>query len=121
MLKAVRSLGTDLAAALTVLALVFLSFGSPPSTASTEPVAAQASEIAILSFCGGPLGEDHGVNGPCHACRVQIADLPPPPCESEPAYAGFAYVHYTLENEGTPANTPFERYAARAPPALVRP
>ncbi|WP_417307401.1 hypothetical protein [Devosia sp.] len=63
--------------ALAVLALVFLSFGHQPVSVLPDSDTLSLASASI-SFCGDPVsGEDH-VQGPCHACRIAGAALPPP-------------------------------------------
>lgn len=73
-----RHIAVDLVRALSVLALIFLSFGHAPVTTSAHGHDVLAAAVD-LSFCGDlPAGNDTS-HSPCHACRIGAgADLPPP-------------------------------------------
>ena len=72
-----RHIGGDVARALVVLALVFLSFAHAPVAAASGDVLTATMD---MSWCGDALdtGTDT-THAPCHACRLGAgADLPPP-------------------------------------------
>jgi len=116
-----RQIGKDTIAALAVLALVFLSFGHAPSSAAVAaPVASNYTPVSVLSFCGnGAPGDPHGLHGPCHACRVSAAVLPPPPSDAEPAFLSFGAAAFVIEDEGALRRFHADGYCSRAPPRRV--
>jgi hypothetical protein len=107
----------DIAKALAVLALVFLSYGH-------QPIATQQLDHDVLtaavtsSFCGDPL-DDNSTHAPCHACRIGAGADVPAPCEglihlpmaSEPALPALAAVAYVIAPPDIPD--------ARGPPHLA--
>jgi hypothetical protein len=113
-----RDIGGEIVKALAVLALVFLAFAH-------QPVAVQAADdgfsysVADLSFCGGSPDNEGAGHSPCHACRAGVADLPPAPCENEPAYTRFAQAGFTLADDLVVEQHPFSIHRSRAPPALA--
>lgn len=117
MLNSAQQIIREFITALSVLALVFLSFGHQPPSANYNDVAVDAYQVAVLSFCGdGPANGDHSLHGPCHACRSYIAALPPAPCDAEPAYAtSLAIVHHNADDTIRVSHVT-ERYNPRAPP-----
>lgn len=114
----VRDICGEIAKALAVLALVFLSFAHQP-VAIAQPADGDVFSLAdIHSYCGSPAEEEPG-HAPCHACRAGVADLPAAPCVAEPAYLAFADAGFVLSDETAPAQTEFSPANPRAPPALV--
>lgn len=109
----------DIAKALVVLALVFLSYAHHPigvSPALEQDVLATA---VTADFCGNA-AEDGEAHAPCHACRIGGgADVPPPPCAGvihlrrviEAAFAELAATPYVVAPPDIPE--------ARGPPALA--
>jgi hypothetical protein len=81
MLRA-KDMVVEVARALGVLAIVFLSFVHHPMPASAQQIDSDSPVLTAgldLSFCGDmPMGEDGRAHSPCHACRVLGAALPPP-------------------------------------------
>lgn len=124
MLKLTKQIATEFVSALSVLALVFLSFNShashAPINGAPNATTNAAYEINILSFCGDSGPSDHnGAHAPCHACRINLAALPAPPCDAEPAFKGFAHVQFSLTNDRTRLAYLGEVYRARAPPIVL--
>ncbi|HCO54316.1 MAG TPA: hypothetical protein DIT93_04770 [Pelagibacterium sp.] len=113
-----RDIGTEIIKALAVLAVVFLSFAHQPIVLDVPDDGFSVS-VADLSFCGGAPDEDGSGHAPCHACRAGIADLPPVPCVSEPAYARFTRARFTLADDLVVEQHPFSIHKSRAPPALA--
>ncbi|WP_404402935.1 hypothetical protein [Pelagibacterium halotolerans] len=116
-----RQIGADVVKALAVLAVFFLSFGYGQAQApvfADDSVSAQ-SVYSTVSYCGQGPGEHGPACGPCHACRVTIADLPPPPSIAEPAYLGFSRIVYIVEDVEPAHNFGHRPANPRAPPALV--
>lgn len=105
--------------ALTVLALLFLSFAHQPVTLGQGLVADSFYQFADFSICGDGPSDRKTVHGPCHACRVAVADLPPPPCEAEPAYADFVALVFDPDNNPALSSLPGDAYNPRAPPVSV--
>lgn len=70
----------DIARALVVLALVFLSYAHQPINVAHAASHDVLTVAVTADFCGDP--SDHGSpHAPCHACRIGGgADLPPLPC-----------------------------------------
>jgi hypothetical protein len=108
-------LARDIASALAVLALVFLSYAHQP--VSVAPHQDLLTAAVTADFCGGvPVGEQ--THAPCHACRIGGgADLPPPcgglihlPAVAEPAVVEAAVAAWVV----APSDVP----PARGPPAL---
>ena len=114
----VRVIAGDMIKALTVLALVFLSFAHQP-VAVAQPDDALAFSVADLSYCGSSPDGDQGGHAPCHACRAGLADLPLPPCVAEPAYAGFARAAFVIADDAPLAQYLFSVRNPRAPPAPI--
>jgi hypothetical protein len=108
----------DIAKALAVLALVFLSYAHQPAGVSHALEHDVLTAAVTASFCGdAPTdGQSHA---PCHACRIGGgADLPPPcegllhlPTVAEPAFAESAAVAFVVAPPDIPE--------ARGPPALA--
>lgn len=107
----------DIAKALAVLALVFLSYAHQP--AGAQPLGHNVLTAAVTaSFCGDA-PDDGKAHAPCHACRIGGgADLPPTcggvvhlPSVAEPASPERAAVAYVVAPPDVPE--------ARGPPALA--
>jgi len=112
-----RQIGSDIARALVVLALVFLSFAHlPPAVAS--PADAAFTVAVTDSFCGDK--SDSGLpHAPCHACRLGAGADVPPPSDMPVMLRTVADVHYgALPVLHLPAE-PLGTASARGPPALV--
>lgn len=112
-----RHMMNDLARALGVLALIFLSFGHAPVVAS--PIGTDILTAAVdLGYCGESSADDTQ-HGPCHACRVVGAALPPPPSVAIDAPTAAAPVAF-FRGCPTGASHLVETVACpRAPPALA--
>lgn len=84
----------ELAAALGVLALVFLSFAHQPVGSSTTDGLYLLSDGSVPIFCGsGPAGENGSLGGGCDACRIAAGiALPDVPCGGTERFALAAQV-----------------------------
>lgn len=109
----------DIAKALAVLALVFLSYAHQPIDAAHALDQNVLTASITADFCGDA-AEDGKAHAPCHACRIGGgADVPPPPCAgiihlprvAEAAFAELAAVPYVV--------APPDSADARGPPALA--
>ncbi len=77
-MHSLRQIGSELARALVVLALVFLSFAHAP-LAAAAPHGPTLTATLDMSFCGDVPAGDAKAHAPCHACRLGAgADLPAP-------------------------------------------
>lgn len=117
----IRQVCRDLTMALVVLSLVFLSFGHQPIAVADDGTATAGSKYAALSWCGGVPG-DHGGSdhsGPCHACRAGIADLPPPPCAAEAAFADLRLAAFIPRDPFVVKATALRQAHPRAPPLSI--
>jgi hypothetical protein len=121
-LVSVRQGIAEVAKALVVLALLFLSFGHKPVEAhSIEGAALGIYTLAdgtVPIFCGqaGPDG-DQGDHSPCHACRIGGGIGPAPfPCTSEPAFGRMESVAYATRPDSAPGSADTPPSGARAPP-----
>lgn len=114
MLHRLRHVGPDLARALVVLALVFLSFAHAP-----VGIAFPAGDLLATvdaSLCGDAPDSDGKAHAPCHACRLGAAADVPPPCAAPVSAALVATIAYgPLPVLDLPAE-PLTRYNARGPP-----
>jgi hypothetical protein len=105
----------DLAGALAVLALVFLSYAHQPVSLAAQQQTLSAAVTA--DFCGGV--PDRQSHAPCHACRIGGgADLPPPcegllhlPAVAGPSFPPRAVAAFVVAPPDIPD--------ARGPPALA--
>lgn len=120
MLKLTKQIAAEFLSALSVLALVFLSFGHQPVSSANASTNLQAYQISALSFCGdsGP-ADGHTSHAPCHACRISFADLPPAPCEAEPAFASFVRLNINPTDDAHPLAISSNPYLSRAPPIIL--
>ena len=109
----------ELILAMGLLALVFLAFGHQPASAGAADPGFRFADGSVPVFCGDAPGEDAGAHGPCHACRVSAADLPPPPCDAKAAFTGFAVIAYPPVEPAMAHRVPHLLKASRAPPASV--
>ncbi len=113
-----RLISIDILRALSVLALIFLSFAHAPAPdfAARQDVLTASVDF---SFCGDdPAGTDDA-HAPCHACRVLGSALPPPPCAAIAAPVATAPAAWF--GAVVPTADHLVRLSAqpRAPPALV--
>jgi hypothetical protein len=121
-LISVRQGIAEVAKALVVLSLLFLSFGHKPVEPHYFGGAALGiytlADGAVPSFCGQVPDGDQGDHSPCHACRIGggIA-LAPMHCASEPAFGQIEPVAYTVRSDAPPPIADTPRSGARAPPA----
>ena len=107
----------DIAKALAVLALVFLSYGHQPVAAANLHHHTLTAAVTA-DFCGG-IPADGQIHGPCHACRIGGgANLPPPcggllhlPTPTEPAFPPLTVAAFVVAPPDIPD--------ARGPPALA--
>jgi hypothetical protein len=109
-----RQIGSDIACAFVVLALVFLSFAhTPVSAAAPHDVLTAAVD---QSWCGDAPDSDGKAHAPCHACRLGAAADQPPPCDfALPARLVATVAYGALPVLHLPAK-PLTQYAARGPP-----
>lgn len=124
MLRQMRQIGGDIARALAVLAVVFLSFAHTTSAApsTTEVLMAHAA----ISLCGDVTELAHhpddgtASHAPCHACRIgNAADLPLPPDLVLACLGGVQVVSYLPVDDATGSSEPLHVAHPRGPPALV--
>lgn len=105
--------------ALCVLTLLFLNFGHvAPVSAGDLPLG--VSSYAAATICQEPAQDDPQTHhAPCHACRIGAgADLPPPPCLVERAFAELQHVGYA-EPARRVSPRPFAHIlGSRAPPLV---
>jgi len=101
--------------ALLVLAVIFLNFNTASIAVATDT---QVTAPAITSFCGDhPPGDCSQIV--CHACRPNIADLPPPPSAVVPVVFVAARVVYVVDILDIDFLPPQIAPPTRAPPALI--
>lgn len=111
-----RDIAGETIKALAVLALVFLSFAHMPPAQAGAPFDGGTSCIA--GSADEP-GAPEVAHEPCHACRAELAALPPPPCAAEPLlFAGDAPMPVRAA-AFTDRNGNFSPARPRAPPVLV--
>lgn len=110
-----RVLMAELARALCVLGLVFLSFAhAPVSVAGGDP------GIGALSFCGDPIDGSGGDAAPCQACRLgQGLDLPPPPASISCARVAVGAALLPARATAMWINLAWMPAAPRGPPAVL--
>lgn len=113
-----RDIGGEVGKALVVLALFFLSFAyqSPQLPAFAEEGAVWS--VANFSICGSGHDKTDASHTPCHACRPDLAVLPPPPSVVVPAYLSFIAVGCSNEIDISASQAAFSLPNPRAPPAL---
>ena len=105
--------------ALSVLALVFLSFAHQPAAINADRGGVAVYAVSALSFCGDGAAGDKTGHSPCHACRVSVGEVPPPPCDAVPAYRGFATTDYVQSVSQPKPALHLSPLGARAPPIIV--
>lgn len=109
----------DIASALAVLALVFLSYAHQPIDAAHALDHDVLTVAVTADFCGDA-PEDGKAHAPCHACRIGGgADLPPPPCAGIAAPIAVASVTYFGATVRSPIIAEYGSSRPRGPPALV--
>lgn len=103
----------DALLALLVLALTFLNFGH------TSAVFAAGGRVVVTatSICGDPMPAGAGDHFACHACRQDVASLPPPPALAEPVVFAVAPVAYVPALPVTFAAPLLRTADPRGPPA----
>lgn len=112
-----RHIAAELARALAVLALVFLSFAHQPVSAA-GPQHEMLTVAVTASFCGD-VPADPQSHAPCHACRIGGgADLPPP-CEGLIHLPAVAEPVFTAPPVAAHVVAPPDIPDARGPPALA--
>jgi len=113
------SIVREFIAALGFLAVLHLSFAHQPVFADTDVSWRVSVNANVSGYCGyGPEGD--GLHqGPCHACRVVGAELPPPPCVATPAFTAFVTVTHVQQRLIVPDNRVGNRHRTRAPPRTV--
>lgn len=109
----------DIASALVVLALVFLSYAHQPINAAHAVDSDVLTAAITADFCGDA-PEDGKAHAPCHACRIGGgADVPTPPCAGIAAPIAVASVTYFGATVRSPIITEHGSSRPRGPPALV--
>jgi len=102
--------------ALLVLAVTFLNFSTTTVSVASDD---QTVVSAITVFCGDhPLSNDCG-HVVCHACRPNIADLPPPPSTAVRVAFGATRVVYADAVADIDAAPVAVKPNPRGPPALA--
>ena len=79
---------------------------------ASPAVAASIVEAKLAPLCGGGWGDDQLCHAPCHACRANLAALPPPPSVAEPAF----FVAATVAHAAVPV-LPVASATAFQPPS----
>lgn len=107
--------------ALSVLAIVFLSFAHQPINANSGSNFYRLADGSIPIFCGGgPAGQKSSESGECEACRIgALAELP-----SKPETIGFRnpvglIVCTPLMVLNIKLNEYADVFQSRAPPVFV--
>lgn len=109
----------DIASALAVLALVFLSYAHQPINIAHALDHDILSASITADFCGEQTDEGKA-HAPCHACRIGGgADVPAPPCAGIAAPIAVASVTYYGATVRSPIVTTLGSSRPRGPPALV--
>lgn len=109
----------DIASALAVLALVFLSYAHQPLNVAHALDHDVLSASITADFCGEQPDGGKG-HAPCHACRIGGgADVPVPPCAGIEAPIAVASVTYFGATVRSPIVTAHGSSRPRGPPALV--
>lgn len=77
-----KAFARELVMALSVLALVFLSFAHHPISAQSDDVNFRLTDGSVPVFCGsGPFGQSGSSKSGCDACRITAGiALPDAPC-----------------------------------------
>lgn len=114
-----RQIMRDMATALAVLAIVFLTFSGHATETGDGSTTAKPAGITFVSFCGDADPSKGAAAGPCHACRSTPASLPTPPCVTIPV----VFQPYAVADEAPlgPISTgaPRSFHTSRAPPTLI--
>lgn len=106
--------------ALAVLALVFLSFSAQSADYSSFGISPDGFSVISASYCGdAPDGSGDSGHLPCHACRPDIAALPPAPCGNETAFGVLSGEAFAAFSDAAMVPAPFTFRNPRAPPALI--
>ena len=109
----------DIARALVVLALVFLSYAHQPINVA-HALGDDVLTVAVTADFCGDASDDGKAHAPCHACRIGGgADLPPLPCAGIEAPIAVASVTYFGATVRLPTVAAYGSARPRAPPALV--
>lgn len=115
----VHDIGREMVKALVVLALIFLSL-THQAVASTaaqfDGFAVSVTELSICSQGHDSASSDHPS---CHASKISPADLPPPPCDAQPAFAENAVRYTPLRHSDVVAQVDNLLPETRAPPILA--
>jgi hypothetical protein len=104
----------DSVLAVLTLALVFLNFGH------SSAVFASGGRVVVTgtSICGDPITPSAGDHFACHACRPNLALLPPRQLEVEAVCFAVADVTYAGLAAGHHVNLLPDAGNARAPPGV---
>jgi hypothetical protein len=105
--------------ALAALAMLLLAFAHQPVLASPAALPVASYVPVNTVYCGDGPADSHHSQGPCHACRVSAAALPPPPSDAEPAFFETLAVGYVVFEARFPQEDAVHRPHARGPPGLV--
>lgn len=81
-----RDIGGEVVKALSVLALIFLSFVHQRVELPVSSFDGAVLSISEFSMCGKGHDGEAASHAPCHACRPNLADLLQPPCLATPAF-----------------------------------
>jgi hypothetical protein len=103
-----------------VLAVLLFGFGSTAPAPQVGRSPALAAAIAAdwgSQLCGGGFADNHGGHLACHACRVSMPLLPPPPCVAEPAFRDAVAVDYVATAPVAADAAPILAARPRGPPA----
>lgn len=105
--------------ALGVLALLLLSFAHQPVALPADNlVRVQAAQLQA-DWCGNTPNGEHEKHGPCHACRVSVADLPGPGQKAEAAFGCGLRVAYFQPKADLVLRSHRSSNATRAPPIIL--
>ncbi|TNB48603.1 hypothetical protein FF124_05565 [Martelella lutilitoris] len=113
-----RKIWVELAAGLAAIACFALVFVYQPAGAALAHPAPVLTN-ADFSFCGGAPDDDQSAHGPCHACRLKAAILPPPPQEALPAYLPLVAKTFGGNDSPCAVRPAQSSYHPRGPPAPV--
>ena len=110
-----RDIGGEVVKALSVLALIFLSFAHQTVQLPASSFDGAVLSISELSMCGKGHDGEAASHAPCHACRPDLADLPQPPYLASPAF-GFSAPKLAQRDSLGSGRTSYLSSNPRAPP-----
>lgn len=113
-----RDIGGEVVKALVVLAL-FLSFAYQSVQLPAFAEDGAVWSVADYSNCVSGHNKSDASHTPCHACRPDLAVLPPPPSVVVPAYLSFIAVGCPKEIDISSSQAAYSLPNPRAPPALT--